>query len=276
MKYVVAVSGGVDSVVLLDVLASEGTYDVLVAHFDHGIRSESDADARFVEGLAARYGLPFFSRREELGASVSEEAARTQRYAFLKAIARNADARLVTAHHLDDVVETIAINLERGTGWRGLNVMSDTDVDRPLLGWTKQAIYDYALGHSLEWVEDETNRTNRYLRNRVRTRTMRLDDETKRRLGSLRSAQSALAERIDEEAARFLTGSRYFMTMIDEATALELLRTILAANGLSLTRPRRSRLLHAIKTTMPGAKFEAGENVTVEFTRREFIVKHPL
>ena len=91
--YIVAVSGGVDSVVLLDMLAKKGEHELVVAHFDHGIRPESDADARFVWALAQCYGLPCEVRREELGAGASEELARARRYAFLRDIAADFSER---------------------------------------------------------------------------------------------------------------------------------------------------------------------------------------
>src|SRR3989344_5293986 len=116
MNYIVAVSGGVDSVVLLDMLIKQKEHNLVVAHFDHGIRVDSDADARFVWELAKKYELSFEVRREELGDAASENTARSHRYAFLRDIAKKYSATIVTAHHADDVVETIAINLTRGTG----------------------------------------------------------------------------------------------------------------------------------------------------------------
>jgi len=276
MKYVVAVSGGVDSVVLLDMLVKSGQHELIVAHFDHGIREESAADARFVRGLAERYGLVYRQAREELGRGTSEEQARTRRYAFLKSVAANENAKLVTAHHGDDLIESIAINLSRGTGWRGLAVLNDMTIERPLLRMRKSEIYEYALAHGLEWVEDETNLTDAYLRNRLRRRLSQLTDATKTRFSDLRAEQCQLAGLIDEECGRLDTRSRYFLTMVDDAVGLELLRSLLLKESLSLTRPRRRRLLHAIKTALPGSTFQAGDGVRVGFTVREFIVKHPL
>ena len=84
MAYLVAVSGGVDSVVLLDVMAAQAAEPLIVAHVDHGIRGEaSAADARFVAALAAHYGLPFVSTQLKLGPNASEAAAREARYDFL-------------------------------------------------------------------------------------------------------------------------------------------------------------------------------------------------
>src|SRR5690606_22278428 len=143
MKYIVAVSGGVDSMVLLDMLVREGSHELIVAHFDHGIRADSHKDATFVQDVAKKYGLPFEKRREVLGEKASEALARERRYAFLRSVAARHEAKIVTAHHLDDVVETVAINITRGTGWRGLAVM-DTDIVRPLVDMEKKELVRYA------------------------------------------------------------------------------------------------------------------------------------
>lgn len=103
-----------------------------------------------------------------LGAEASEDRARKERYDFLFSVAKKYQATVATAHHQDDLVETIAINFHRGTGWRGLMVLNRSGITRPLLTRSKADIYDYALQHHLEWVEDSTNRDARYLRNRVR------------------------------------------------------------------------------------------------------------
>ena len=149
MKLIVAVSGGIDSVVLLDKLARSGRYQLIVAHFDHGMRQDSAADARFVAGLAKRHNLKFESRREELG-KANEELARSRRYQFLFEIADEHGARLTTAHHLDDLVETVAINLTRGTRWRGLAGMSDERILRAFLGRKKSELKENATKHRLE------------------------------------------------------------------------------------------------------------------------------
>ncbi len=279
MKYVVAVSGGVDSVVLLDMLVKIAKHELVVAHFDHGIRKSSDGDARFVRGIAEKYKLPFETLREELGESASEELARERRYAFLHGVADKHEARLITAHHQDDLLETIAINIERGTGWRGLAVFGNEAVKRPLLEMTKQEIYTYALKHQLEWVEDETNASDKYLRNRLRRSLHRgLKPNERAVLLQLWLKQQSSKEAISIEAERILQqgqeASRYVFICIEELSAVELLRTLLARQGASLTRPQRRRMLHAIKTMQPDSTFEAGGGVSVEFTKRKFFVKH--
>jgi len=169
-RYVVAVSGGVDSVVLLDLLRLHPGVRITVAHYDHGIRSDSGADRQFVGALARRYGLPFVYDTGHLGARSSEAQARKARYDFLRRTvkATGADA-IVTAHHQDDVLETAVINLLRGTGRKGLSSLtSGKGIIRPLLHVPKSEILDYAKRHGLEWREDSTNRDANYLRNHVR------------------------------------------------------------------------------------------------------------
>ena len=160
-KLVLAVSGGVDSVVLLDVLSKMSKLSLVVAHFDHGIRDDSAKDAVFVGELSKNYGLPFETKREELGKNVSEEKARVRRYKFLREVAEKYNAKLVTAQHSDDAIETIAINLSRGTGWRGLAAM-DSDIVRPLINMTKAEIISYAKKNHLSWREDATNASDDY------------------------------------------------------------------------------------------------------------------
>lgn len=267
MKLVVAVSGGVDSVVLLDMLVATGEHDLMIAHFDHGIREDSAEDARFVAGLARNYGLPFETRREELGAGASEELARTRRYAFLRQVAKKYESQVTTAHHMNDIAETIAINLTRGTGWRGLAVL-DSDIYRPLLTQTKQELIDYALKHQLEWCEDSTNRSDAYLRNRLR---QRMTDETLvRKLANLRDKQIGVKGEIHKELLGVVGEApyrRYFFSQIEVATAVECLRMITHAR---LTRPQAERLLLAIKTQKPGSRYDAGSGIKVHFTTRHF------
>ena len=289
-KYVVAVSGGVDSVVLLDMLVndilpiSHSPYgepttirrtanQLIVAHFDHGIREESHKDAEFVADLAKKYGWPFVSKREELGSDASEEKARDQRYAFLRSVAEKHGAKLVTAHHADDVIESIAINLLRGTGWRGLAVL-DSDIIRPLTDMNKAQTLEYAKKHGLMWVEDSTNKTDVYLRNRIRRKVADLDEDAKRQLLALWDTQKSIKAEIKKEAVKLIgegpTYSRYFFSHLDDRVGTELLWHIVKWR---LTRPQRIKALHAIKTFLPGKTYHAGWGIEIYFTSRNFTVK---
>lgn len=272
MKYIVAVSGGVDSVVLLDMLAKGAVSpeDLLVAHFDHGIRDDSSRDERFVSNLAAQYGLLYSGKREELGKDASESLARDRRYAFLRELAQQHNARIVTAHHLDDLVETVAINLKRGTGWRGLAAL-DSDVLRPLIDTPKQKLIKYAELNNLKWHEDSTNSSDGYLRNRLRKKTVDVTDDTKRQLRALHSHQKQLRQDIEKETLQLIGHgpeySRYLIMHIPQAAAIESLRFI--THG-SLTRPQLARCLLAIKTAAAGSVFEAGSGIKLRFGTRHF------
>lgn len=279
-RYVVAVSGGVDSVVLLDLLTKLGRVEIIVAHFDHGIRPDSHEDAVFVEALARQHNLTYETRREELGPAASEDYARQRRYAFLQELAERYDARLMTAHHADDVIETIAINLHRGTGWRGLAVLDNPFIVRPLLGYTKAQIRTYAERYKLRWREDSTNHAEAYLRNRVRRQLGdQIDTDTQQQLLALWQEQRQLKRRIDEEATRLIDElksdlSRYFFTMIDDASAGELLRSACMEQvGIVPTRPQRQRALLAIKTARPGSSHSVGDSITLRFSRHSFSIE---
>lgn len=186
-KYVVAVSGGVDSMVLLDLLRRKPGVELVVAHFDHGIRgaAESATDRRFVQEAAASYGLPFEYEEGELGAEASEAQARTARYVFLRRVQKQhqADA-IITAHHQDDLLETAIINMLRGTGRKGLSALdSGEGIIRPLLLVPKKHILEYAQKNAIQWREDSTNASDQYLRNYIRLHIMsRLDEKDRRQL----------------------------------------------------------------------------------------------
>lgn len=273
--YVVAVSGGVDSVVLLHQLVAKMPR-LIVAHFDHGTRPDSASDAQFVGELARTYHLPFESGRENLGAGVSEEKARQRRYAFLRSISLKNNATLVTAHHADDLVETIAINLIRGTGWRGLAVLDSPDIWRPLLHLRKSEIINYAQKHQLLWREDSTNASDMYLRNRLRRQLQQYSDDTVRQLISLRDQQVQLKRLVDEQTTK-LGGSpyqRYFFIMAPTEVAYEVLRTIIIGHGHhSPLSAQLERATYAIKTARSGTRHDIGGGIYLRFTTREFVVE---
>lgn len=283
---VVAVSGGIDSVVLLDALVHrrqiagidpwEGRVPgrIIVAHFDHGIRSDSNDDERFVRKLAEHYGCEYRSRREELGGGASEQIARDRRYAFLNQVCHGCNGQLITAHHAGDVAETIAINVTRGTGWRGVAVMDNERILRPLLPVLKREIHDYARRYDLSWREDSTNHTDAYLRNRIRRRLQ--DEEVIWQLAALRARQTELKQAIDAEAARLVGDapySRYFFSHCGDNVAVELLRTVfIKETGVSPTIVVRRRILHAIKVARHQTTVPAAEGIIVRFTHGHFVV----
>lgn len=281
MKYIVAVSGGVDSVVLLDMLA-QGTMkcsedELIVAHVDHGIRPDSAADERFVRQLAGNYNCTYYSRRFELGEGASEDMARSARYGFLRELAEKYKATIVTAHHRNDLVESVAVNLVRGTGWRGLAVLSRGGMARPLLYFSKEHLYGYAVQHRLEWVEDETNQTAAYMRNRIRAKSGLICDETIQEVVDLRDKQCKLSKEIDSEVARLCLEYegrlRYFFTMLDVSISKDILRIwVYLKTKQWITRPTAERALVDIKVAQPFTKCELGQGLYLEILKRNIVV----
>lgn len=279
---IVAVSGGIDSVVLLHLLASNAQRPLVVAHVNHGIRPDSEDDERFVSGLAEQYGLPFVSTALQLQPRASEETARHARYEWLEQIrsVHGADA-IATAHHEDDVFETIFINLTRGTGWRGLCSLRQTSTRyRPLLGHTKAWIVDYALTHQLEWREDSTNESMHYLRNRIRHGVLpRLDGEMRQKLRHLYERQCLLRVEItaevtamDSKTAEHGSLLRYPLIMIEDGVAIEILKSWL---NEPLETTRYKDLLLFAKIARPGTKWSLDGRRFIGASTRSLIVESP-
>ncbi|EXJ23436.1 tRNA(Ile)-lysidine synthetase [Alkalibacterium sp. AK22] len=177
----VAVSGGVDSVVLLDLIShlpDRCRPAMTVLHVDHGLREVSTEEAAFVRELASSYGADCLVRRwskKDHPTSGFEAAARKIRYAFFKEAAANCHAsKLLTAHHRDDQVETVLMRLVRGNslhelaGIQAVRADAGFDIYRPLLPFAKNELIAYAEQNGLKWCEDESNASNRYTRNRFR------------------------------------------------------------------------------------------------------------
>jgi tRNA(Ile)-lysidine synthetase-like protein len=194
--YVVAVSGGVDSMVLLDILAtapSRRGYTLVVAHFDHAMRQESSDDAAFVAEAARGYGAKFVTARASQPLQ-SEAQARIARHAFFQDVIReHPDHKLVIAHHQDDLIETSLLNLTRGTGWEGLVPFTKGDIVRPLLPVSRTQIVAYAKHHHLWWHEDPTNADLSNPRNFLRHELLPNADKSwrQRYLALIDEAQSA-------------------------------------------------------------------------------------
>ena len=173
-RILIGVSGGLDSLALLHLLRfSSGlpSTELVVAHFDHGMRPESDADALWVRGWTTAWGLECRLGRAETSLS-SEEEARQARYAFFERQREQLRARWVlTAHHADDQAETILFRIVRGTGLQGLGGIPEKrapGILRPLLPFTKDGLSQYAEAVGIRPREDSSNRDPRFARNVVR------------------------------------------------------------------------------------------------------------
>lgn len=266
--YIIAVSGGVDSVVLLNMLIVNKLSNyrgakLIVAHFDHGIREDSRSDRVFVEKLASKYNLPFEYKDGNLGASTSEGAARAARYKFLREVKTKHNAiGIMTAHHQDDVIETIIINILRGTGRKGLSSLtSRDDILRPLLDYSKEQLYSYAKKHRLSWREDPTNTDTAMLRNWVRTSAVpRLSTKQREQLVKTYTHAKTINQEVDVVLRSFYEQTsdslpRKTVIMLPHSSAKELVALWLRDQGLrSFTSVAIENIVIGAKTLRSGAR----------------------
>lgn len=247
--------------VMLDVLSKQG-HEIIVAHVNHGIRTDSDEDEILVDRLAESYDATFESIRLHLGSHASEDTARQKRYEWLQLIQQKhqADA-IATAHHQDDVIETIIINLLRGTGWRGLCSLREHDgLKRPLLNKSRAEIIRYAIDYDLSWREDSTNDDVRFLRNYVRYRfVQRMTAESRQHWLDLYRAQVVLAEQIrtlTHEATQHMKSrqgySRYQLIMCPNEVFNEIMAEVV---GERIEQSILLQLRHFICTAKPAKRF---------------------
>lgn len=279
MKVILAVSGGIDSMVMLNMIYRSKKYsshDIILAHFDHGIRENSHQDADFVEKIAAQFGLEFTKQTAKLGAGTSEATARSARYNFLVNLAKQKNAVIFTAHHLDDLIESAAINFLRGTSWRGLAALDgnyDVEIVRPFLEPsyfsnffsyppTKSDLYIYSAKHNIHFREDPTNSSDEYLRNRLREQLHNFPLTNKLEIYALWQNQKILKRAIDHEINNIINcaiesqkWSRAWFTELSDNVALELLRAGTRNAGVYATQPQLFDFLHAIRTYAPGKYF---------------------
>lgn len=180
-KILLAVSGGIDSVVMAHLFKAAG-YGTGIAHCNFQLRGkDSEEDEKFVKDLAAEFKLGFYStsfetkKYQQENKLSPEEAARILRYAWFEEIRQlfNYDF-IATAHHLNDAIETIFLNLTKGTGIKGLTGIPSKNgkIIRPLLFTTREEIATYALENKIRYRNDTTNFENDFARNKIRNQVI--------------------------------------------------------------------------------------------------------
>ena len=173
-RLLLAVSGGVDSMVLAHLFHSS-KYEIHVAHMNFQLRGEdSNNDEKFIREWCKSRGVPFFLKRVELskqGKSTQMEA-RDLRYDWFQELLKEQElSKILTAHHLDDSLETVLLNLTKGTGINGLTgiaPLSRLHIVRPLLNFQKSELLQYAEDEGIAWREDRSNKSVDYQRNQLR------------------------------------------------------------------------------------------------------------
>ena len=241
-RYLLAISGGVDSMVLLD-LFRQTSANFQVAHCNFQLRGEdSNGDEEFVRNYCGLHNIPFHSVRfdveayQKTGNYSVEMACRNLRYDWFAEIQQiNHLDDLVTAHHSDDNIETFLINLSRGTGLKGLIGMQidNGKIFRPLLSFTKNDLLEFAKNNTLAWREDYTNATDDYTRNKIRHHILpvlkevhtQFDENFLATLNHINDNYLIVQQRVNEIASCLFTGINPIKIEIKELKKLEPLET---------------------------------------------------
>ena len=214
-KLIIAVSGGVDSIVLFH-LCLKLKLNFFVAHCNFKLREkESDLDEKFVRDLAIKHNIKFYTKSfntKKLSSNYNKSiqmVARELRYSWFEELSKELNVKhILTAHHLDDSLETFLINLSRGSGIDGLlgiPKVNDT-VYRPLLIFKKDEILSYAKENEISWREDSSNRKQDYLRNQIRIEVLpklkeinpNLLDNFSKSIDRLQQSKSIIKDKIDD------------------------------------------------------------------------------
>lgn len=270
-RIAVGVSGGADSVALLRFLAAlrpQFGWDLVVCHIHHGLRgAEADRDECFVRALAEQLGLPCAVSRIDAAALALrdhisvEEAGRMARYAFFAQTAGEG-GRIATAHTLDDSIETVLMNLVRGTGLRGLCGIPRIrgNIVRPLLDCTRAEVEDYLGALEQPYCTDSTNLTDDYTRNRIRhdilPRLCALNPNfpgAMARMLPRLAAQQALTDCLAAQSAQQLHAacgglSRQGLSALPEPVCDRLLLRLLEQNRLPVSAAAVERMTETLRT----------------------------
>ena len=243
-RYLLAISGGVDSMILLD-LFRQTSANFQVAHCNFQLRGEdAEGDELFVREYCGKYNIPFHSVRFDVAAYQKtgnysvEMACRNLRYDWFEQVQQhNRLDVLVTAHHLDDNIETFLINLSRGTGLKGLVGMQidNGKIFRPLLNFAKKDLLQYAEAIEINWREDYTNATDDYIRNKIRHHITpilkelhtQFDENFLSSLNHINDNYQIVQNRVDEVRSDLFSGINPIKIEISELMKLQPLGTYL-------------------------------------------------
>ena len=232
---VCAVSGGADSIALLwalYLLKEEWDLILSAAHFNHHLRgAESDRDEQFVRDFCSGYGIPLHVGSGQVvpGEKGLEAAARDARYAFLQTL----PGKIATAHTADDNAETLLLHLIRGTGLKGLGGIAPVreNIIRPMLTVTRQDVLGFLEAEQIPWVNDSSNETDAFTRNRIRHHVMPL----------LKAENPSLLENLSGTALRLRQDEQALETQAELTNHVTALRNMPAAIQ---NRALRKLLLH--------------------------------
>ncbi len=276
-RLLLAVSGGVDSMVLAQLMYDSG-FEIYIAHCNFGLRGdESDLDQKFVQdwcnekkikGHFTRFDTNSYT--EKYGVS-TQMAARELRYEwFWKVVEEFNYTKLVTAHHRDDHIETVFLNLARGTGTKGLNgiLTRNDDLIRPMLCFGKDQIVSFAEKEGIKWREDASNDSNKYKRNLLRNKiipmfnelNVKFKDRMSENIKRFQDSNILLEKFLDQAKAEVLVNDHQLdiKKLMEFETPVLLLNHCLDSKGFSYTQCQH--IMDQLQDGISGAKFLSEEH----------------
>jgi tRNA(Ile)-lysidine synthase len=289
-RYLLAVSGGRDSMVLLDAFARFRLDAAAAATFDHGTGPAAERAALLVELEGARRSIPVVSGRRADSSTSGEAAWRAARWAFLAGWAKELSATVVTAHTRDDQLETVVMRVlrdPRNTSARGLAAMyARSPVSRPLLGIRRAEIGAYAAACDVRFIDDPSNLDRAHLRNRVRLDLLPAFERVHPGFGDSMLGVSRRAAAWRESVERIVDGlglkllpplvvpAAEIAKLPPEALAV-LWPAIAARAGIALDWRGTERLVEFTKSARPGRKIPLSGGGEVSRTASTFVVRAP-
>lgn len=283
---ILAISGGVDSMVLLNVflkLAKQTRMTIVIAHVNHQLRDQSTLEEHFLKEWAVKHQVPIEIAHWQTGLTIKasvEEAARNFRYNFFADVMKKYQAGYVaTAHNLNDQAETFLMKLVRGgiVGELGAiqakHNFGSGEIIRPMLGFSKKYIKKVAAAENIEWYEDETNSSDDYLRNRMRHRIIpQLEIENDQALAHIMDYSQQIQEQneflvqyANTELTKLAKESKYDFSkfqLLDKVTQKLVLRQMIINenSNMALGNDKLTSLLRSLQQSQANAFFDLGQN----------------
>jgi tRNA(Ile)-lysidine synthase len=285
-RIVLAVSGGRDSMVLLDAFVRTAPDAIAaVATFDHGTGDHATAAVDHVVGACAELGLRVHAGRAQ-EALASEAALRGARWLFLRQAASAEDAVVATAHTRDDNVETILMRIMRGTGARGLAALhASGDVLRPLLHVSRGDVARYAIDNRVRWIEDPSNESRAFFRNRIRHEILpallRVRPSLDAELLDIAARAAAIRRGFDDVASTLareasdgsLSVAAAPLADYDPDTLRALWPAVAARGGIMLDARGTAGLARFTRESWPGARMQLSGGIDVLRRRDDFVLR---
>lgn len=290
-KLLVALSGGLDSMVLL-FLAKSFFAEVIAAHCNFKLRNEeSDSDQSFIENICEKWKLPHFIKQYDTkGFAIenklsTQEAARQLRYTWFEELRLEINASTVlTAHHKDDTIETFFINLMRGSGIKGLSGIPrvNKNIKRPLFNFTKADLDDFARENNIPFREDSSNAEDKYLRNRIRhhliPKIKEIDNEAPARIADSIDFLRISNEYIEGQAKEFID-SKFSKKGKDYSISLNIWKELAAEPALMFTvmshfnfSPGEIEELKFIESSQSGKKLVSSKYTILRDRKDVFLI----